>query len=99
MNASNIEQFYVTLSRGRKTARIYTDNKAALLDAVKHSSARMSATELLGAPEQAEKRRPGMLQRLQSHTHRIRRASQAFFNRGREIYLELTGARERGYAR
>jgi hypothetical protein len=34
MNAANIEQFYVTLSRGRKTARIYTDNKAALLDAV-----------------------------------------------------------------
>lgn len=99
MNAANIEQFYVTLSRGRKTAVIYTDNKAALLDAVKHSSARMSATDLLGPAEQAEKRRPRFLERLQSSTHRIRRASQAFFNRGREFYLEMTQGKERGHAR
>jgi hypothetical protein len=98
MTAANIEQFYVTLSRGRKTARIYTDNKAALLDSVKHSSARMSATELLGVQEH-EAQRPGMLQRLKSHTHRIRRASQAFFSRGREIYLEVMTRKERAHAR
>jgi conjugative relaxase-like TrwC/TraI family protein len=98
MNAANLEQFYVTLSRGRKTARIYTDNKAALLDAVKHSSARMSATDLLGVAERTEKGRPGMLHRIQSHAHTIRRASHAFFNRGREIYQQLTSGKERGHA-
>ena len=98
MNAANLEQFYVTLSRGRKTARIYTDNKAALLDAVKHSSARMSATELLGEPERQAQRRPGMLHLLKSHTHRIRRASQAFFSRGREIYHQLTRGKEHIHA-
>jgi conjugative relaxase-like TrwC/TraI family protein len=96
MNAANLEQFYVTLSRGKQTARIYTDNKAALLDAVRHSSARMSATDLL-APER-EARRPGMMHLLKSHAHRIRRASQAFMSRGREIYQQLTKGKERVHA-
>ena len=98
MTAANIEQFYVTLSRGRKSALIYTDNKAALLDAVKHSAARMSATELLGT-QAPEKRRPGMLHVLRAHAHRARRVGQAIFNRGREMYLEMTRGKEQGYAR
>jgi hypothetical protein len=71
MTAANIEQFYVTLSRGKKTARIYTDNKAALLDAVKHTSARMSATELVGTMERAQTGRSGMLQRLELKNSRV----------------------------
>jgi conjugative relaxase-like TrwC/TraI family protein len=44
--AASREQFYVSVSRGRQQATIYTDDKAALLDAVKQSDERISATEL-----------------------------------------------------
>lgn len=46
--ASSREQFYVSISRGRKAALVYCDEKAALLEAVRHSDERLSATELLG---------------------------------------------------
>jgi hypothetical protein len=45
--ASSQEQAYVSISRGRKQATIYTDDKGALLDAVAHSDERFTATELL----------------------------------------------------
>lgn len=44
--AASREQFYVSVSRGRERATIYTDDKEALLDAVKASDDRLSATEL-----------------------------------------------------
>ena len=60
--AANREQFYVSVSRGREGVRLYTDDKAAMMDAVQGSSARLSATELMGsdageAHTQAEARR------------------------------------------
>lgn len=45
-NASNREQFYVSASRGRRSIRIYTDNREDLLESVLGSSQRMSAMEL-----------------------------------------------------
>ena len=45
--ASSTEQFYVSVSRGRQAARIYTDDKEALATAVQRSAARPSATELM----------------------------------------------------
>ncbi len=45
--ASSREQFYVSASRGRHSARIYTDSKQALVEAVSHSDDRLTATELL----------------------------------------------------
>lgn len=45
--AANREQLYVSVSRGRFAVRLYTDDKAAMLEAVKASSARLSATELM----------------------------------------------------
>lgn len=45
--ASSREQFYVSVSRGRKQAAIYTDQKLALLEAVSRSDERISATELM----------------------------------------------------
>jgi conjugative relaxase-like TrwC/TraI family protein len=45
--AANREQFYVSVSRGREAVRLYTDDKAAMMDTVKHSSARLSASELM----------------------------------------------------
>lgn len=47
--ASSMEQFYVSVSRGQKQATIYTDNKSDLLEAVRHSDERLSATELLNS--------------------------------------------------
>jgi hypothetical protein len=42
--------------------RIYTDDKAGMLDAIKRSAARMSATELMQA--EPPKRKPSYMQRL-----------------------------------
>jgi hypothetical protein len=45
----------VSVSRGREAVRLYTDDKAAMMDAVQSSAARLSATELMQAapPESA----------------------------------------------
>ncbi|MBS0206911.1 MAG: relaxase domain-containing protein [Planctomycetes bacterium] len=56
--ASSREQFYVSVSRGQKQATVYTDNKAELLNAVRKSDERLSATELLSRAMIAE-RAPG----------------------------------------
>jgi len=45
--ASSMEQFYVSVSRGRQAVSIYTDDKENLLDAVSQSAERKSATELM----------------------------------------------------
>lgn len=45
--ASSREQFYVSCSRGKQQATIYTDSKAELMQAVCHSDDRLTATELL----------------------------------------------------
>ncbi|MCC7390170.1 MAG: relaxase domain-containing protein [Phycisphaerales bacterium] len=44
--ASSKAQFYVSVSRGRKQAVVFTDNKHELLEAVNRSDDRLSATEL-----------------------------------------------------
>jgi conjugative relaxase-like TrwC/TraI family protein len=53
--ASSKEQFYVSVSRGRKEATIYTDSKLDLLDAVRRSDERLSAVELLSSDMLAER--------------------------------------------
>ena len=45
--AASREQFYVSVSRGRKSAKIYTDDKEALLERIHETSHRLSATELM----------------------------------------------------
>jgi hypothetical protein len=45
--AATKEQTYVSVSRGREAVRLYTDDKAAMLDAVQRSAARLSASELM----------------------------------------------------
>lgn len=45
--ASSREQFYVSISRGRERATIYTDDKEALLEAVNRSDDRLTATEFV----------------------------------------------------
>lgn len=61
--ASSREQFYVSASRGRERATIYTDDKEALLDAVSRSDDRLTATELTAGSEHRE--RGEVLRRLE----------------------------------
>jgi conjugative relaxase-like TrwC/TraI family protein len=60
--AATREQAYVSISRGREAVRIYTDDKAAMLDAVQSSAARLSATELMQAAP--AKSKPTYMQKL-----------------------------------
>ena len=49
--AANRQQFYVSVSRGRESVRIYTDDKEAMLASVKQDAVRLSASELIKAPK------------------------------------------------
>ena len=65
--ASSAEQFYVSVSRGRESVRVYTDDANSLRRAVGTSAHRMAAVELL--PEaKATHERANLLQHLKSHT-------------------------------
>lgn len=46
--ASSREQFYVSASRARRQVTVYTDDKAALREAVRRGDDRLTATELVG---------------------------------------------------
>ncbi len=61
-SAANKQQFYVSVSRGREAVRLYTDDKAAMMEAVQSSAARLSATELMQPA--TPKRQPTYMQRL-----------------------------------
>ena len=45
--ASNQKQFYVSVSRGRESVHIYTDDKEQLLNHIEKSGDRQGATELM----------------------------------------------------
>jgi hypothetical protein len=55
--ASSREQFYVSVSRGRSMATVYTGHKQSLLDAIKQSDERLSATEFVAEGEHLERAR------------------------------------------
>ena len=55
--AASREQFYVSVSRGREQATIYTDDKVELLEAVSRSDERITATDLVGQREVARRER------------------------------------------
>jgi conjugative relaxase-like TrwC/TraI family protein len=62
--AANREQFYVSVSRGRDAVRLYTDDKAAMMDAVRTSGARLSATELMQGTDARPKPKSRVRERL-----------------------------------
>lgn len=61
LGASSLQQFYVSVSRGRHGCAIYTDDKAALLEAVAQSDDRLTATEFVAGKD------------LEEHGRRIQR--------------------------
>ena len=52
--ASTMEQFYVSVSRGKHEVSIYTNNATALKAEITKSQYRMAATELIGKPAKRE---------------------------------------------
>jgi len=67
--ASSREQFYVSASRGRDRVAVYTDDRRSLLDAVKRTSNRRSATELMRNGTAPLTRR----ERTLKHAHELQR--------------------------
>ena len=53
--ASSREQFYVSVSRGRKGVAVYTDDVASLRQSIERSGRRLSASELVATPDAKEK--------------------------------------------
>jgi Viral (Superfamily 1) RNA helicase len=68
--AANREQFYVSVSRGREGVRLYTDDKAAMMEAVQGRGARLSASKLMREEAARPKRKRGTAERLFGHVQR-----------------------------
>ncbi len=66
--ASDRAQLYVSVSRGKEKALIFTDDKAALRDAVKRDNEKLTATEVFGTKRQKDHQR--LMQQLE-HARRF----------------------------
>jgi conjugative relaxase-like TrwC/TraI family protein len=78
--AANKRQFYVSVSRGKEQALVFTDDKHELLKAVKRADEPLSATEFVDK----RYRRPPLRARLKKHLTFVRRlASFAQTHEGR----------------
>jgi hypothetical protein len=78
--AANREQLYVSVSRGRESVKLYTDDKERVFEAVQGTSARLSATELMQAQntellhqKATARRRQAQLRQMRSHNGRRER--------------------------
>jgi conjugative relaxase-like TrwC/TraI family protein len=67
--ATSREGFYVSASRGRKSLKLFTDDKRGLLEAVQRSQPRVAATELVRKPK------PQLWRRMREHIGRMQLAA------------------------
>ncbi|WP_193789091.1 AAA family ATPase, partial [Zavarzinella formosa] len=79
--ASNMAQFYVSVSRGRKQASIYVDSKAETLDAVKRDDKRLLASDLVRKP------RKKIRERLKKHIAFLRQLPSLVSSKTRDVVL------------
>ena len=94
--AMSSEQFYVSVSRGRDAATIYTDlNATTLREAIQKSDPRKSATELVGPDKRKLKRREKMLNFLA----KIRRVAKALQERAANAIEGKEKIKEQEYER
>jgi hypothetical protein len=70
--AANLEQFYVSCTRGREDVRIYTDDKDGLRERIVHSGQRGSAMELLAGQVAANTRPRDVTERAMKDRDRLR---------------------------
>jgi hypothetical protein len=75
--AANLEQMYVSLTRGREGCRIYTDDKEALRERIVHSGQRGSAMELLAGQVAANTRPRDVMERAMKDRDRLRKRAYA----------------------
>ena len=94
--AMSAEQFYVSVSRGRDAATIYTDlNAATLREAIQRSDPRKSATELVShVKNEAEKETSACFRRA-----KVRTAFEQLREKAADAIEELTKERDMSYAR
>lgn len=88
--ASSREGFYVAVSRGRKSATIYTDDKRELKEAVERSNPRLSASELMRKPK------PQLWRRMREHMARMQVSAMVA---AKAAAYHLSAKRELSYAR
>lgn len=88
--ASSREGFYVAVSRGRKSATIYTDDKRELKQAVERSNPRMAASELVQKPK------PQLFRRMREHIARMQISAMVA---AKAAAHRVTTKRELSYAR
>jgi conjugative relaxase-like TrwC/TraI family protein len=99
--ATNQEQMYVSSSRARERMTLYTDDKAAVRQAVQRSSQKLAALDLL--PPKPEVR-PKRWDRWQNHLARLRRLrvidrTRAAWQAAIQKPLSLQHERQVGYGR
>ena len=84
----------MAISRGKHSVTVYTDDKHDLLDAVRRSSLRMSATELAAKPK------PDAWQRLRSATAQLQLVAMCAAKKAAWELEQLASAtrKEQGYA-
>lgn len=79
--AMSAEQFYVSASRGRESARIYTDlAKEELREAIQRKDGRRSATELMGKAKpkrKAKGRKRSFMERIRTYYRQLRDRTEA----------------------
>lgn len=84
--AANANQFYVSISRGRKSVSIYTEDRKTLVDAVSRDASRRSAIELI-SPQSGQDRsreRALTIARLKHYERERVRPRQQERSQGRE---------------
>lgn len=69
--ATSKEQWYVTISRGRKGVRIFTGDKAALREAIERSGSRELAIDLVGQPVRTPRSLGSRLARTRRLIHAV----------------------------
>jgi hypothetical protein len=71
--AINAEQFYVSVSRGRERASIYTGlSPATLREAIQKADSRKSATELMGKKRKVSPRKKRFMERVKDAYDQLR---------------------------
>jgi hypothetical protein len=96
--AINAEQCYVSVSRGRESAQLYTDlSPDELRQAIQRSDSRKSATELMGRPEpQVKAKSKGKLREFMKQVAKVYRQLR---EKASAAITDLSKEKELGYER
>jgi hypothetical protein len=92
--ASSAEQFYVSVSRGTKALRVYTDDKEALRAAVRRSDKARSATEVWQASQAERQKQEAASQEAWQRSWRAKKARRTM-EAAREAAVARAAEKER----